>query len=132
MAHFIVEYTRNIAADADIPSLLRKANDTIIAQGGVFPTGGIRSRAIEFADYCIADGAGDYAFVHVTFKIASGRDPVTKQRACDALFDMVKAHFADLYARRLLALSMEVYEFPPPGTWKYSNLHEHLRKGASA
>ena len=129
MAHFIVEYSRNIAAEADIPGLLRKAVASMMAQGGVFPTGGLRARSIEFADYCIADGAGDYAFVHITVKMGSGRDAATKQRAGDALFDMVKAHFAELYERRLIGVTMELYEFPPPGTWKYGNLHEHLRKG---
>ncbi len=130
MAHFIVEYSRNIAADADIPGLLRKAVATMMAQGTVFPTGGLRARAIEFADYCIADGAGDYAFVHITVKMGAGRDAETRQRAGDALFDMVKGHFADLTARRLIGLTMELYEFPPPGTWKHGNLHEHLRKNA--
>ena len=57
MAHFIVEYTRNIAAEADIPALLRKANETLIAQANVFPIGGIRSRAIELADIAALVGA---------------------------------------------------------------------------
>ena len=56
MAHFIVEYTHNIAADADIPGLLRKANEVLIAQQ-VYPIGGIRSRAIELTDWRMADGA---------------------------------------------------------------------------
>ena len=47
MAHLIVEYTANLKAEADIPALLEKANDVLIEQDGVFPIGGIRSRAIE-------------------------------------------------------------------------------------
>ena len=46
MPHFVVEFTANLEAEGDIPGLLKKANDTLIAQGGVFPTGGIRSRAV--------------------------------------------------------------------------------------
>jgi 5-carboxymethyl-2-hydroxymuconate isomerase len=127
MAHFIVEYTRNIAAEADIPALLRKANETLIAQANVFPIGGIRSRAIELADWCMADGEEDYAFVHGTLKIGAGRAPAVKQRACDALFDMMKLHFAELYARRYLALSMELHEFDEAGTWKHNNVHARFR-----
>ena len=58
MPQVILEYTDNIKADADIPALLKKVNDTIIGQeGGIFPPGGTRSRAIELKDYRMADGA---------------------------------------------------------------------------
>ena len=128
MAHFIVEYTHNIAAEADIPGLLRKANEALIAQQ-VYPIGGIRSRAIELTDWCMADGADDYAFVHGTLKIGAGRAAEVRQRTGDALFAMMKAHFADLYARRYLALSLEIYEFDEAGTWKQNNVHARFRKG---
>jgi 5-carboxymethyl-2-hydroxymuconate isomerase len=128
MAHVIVEYTANIRAEASVSRLLQTINDTLIAQRGVFPIGGIRSRAIELTDYRMADGAADYAFVHVTLKVGAGRDPVTKKRFCDALFEAIKAHFADLYAKRLLALSMELYEFDEGGTYKHNNVHARFRK----
>jgi 5-carboxymethyl-2-hydroxymuconate isomerase len=128
MAHFIIEYTRNIAADADIPALLRKANETLIAQDGVYPIGGVRSRAIELADWRMADGADDYAFVHGTLKIGAGRAREVRQRTGDALFAVMKEHFADLYARRYLALSLEIYEFDEAGTWKHNNVHARFRK----
>jgi 5-carboxymethyl-2-hydroxymuconate isomerase len=127
--HVIVEYTSNIKPEADIPRLLRTINDTLIAQGGVFPIGGIRSRAVELVDWLMADGAADYAFVHVTLKIAAGRDAATRKKACDELFAAVKAHFADLYARRYLALSMELYEFDEGGTYKHNNVHARFKKG---
>ncbi|AIO70198.1 5-carboxymethyl-2-hydroxymuconate Delta-isomerase [Burkholderia oklahomensis] len=130
MPHIIVEYTANIRDDARIPVLLKTVNETLIAQGGVFPTGGIRSRAIELQDYCVADGTADDAFVHVTLKIGSGRDDATKQAACDALFDAIKAHFAELYARRYLALSMELAEFSETGSYKHNNIHARYKRGA--
>ncbi|WP_367171684.1 hypothetical protein, partial [Zoogloea sp.] len=46
MPHLIYEYTDNLGSDADIAGLLRKSNQVLIDQGGVFPIGGIRSRAI--------------------------------------------------------------------------------------
>ena len=127
MAHFIVEYTRNITADADIPGLLRKANETLIAQGNIFPIGGIRSRSIELEHWCMADGAADYAFVHGTLKMGAGRPADVRRRVGDAVFEMMKAHFAALYARRYLALSMELYEFNEAGTWKHNNVHAKFR-----
>ena len=127
MAHFIVEYTRNLAAETDIPTLLRKANEALIAQE-VYPIGGIRSRAIELTDWCMADGAEDYAFVHGTLKMGAGRSREVRQRTGDALFEVMKTHFADLYARRYLALSLEIYEFDEAGTWKHNNVHARFRK----
>jgi 5-carboxymethyl-2-hydroxymuconate isomerase len=127
MAHFIVEYTRNLATEADIPALLRKANEALIAQQ-VYPIGGIRSRAIELKDWCMADGAADYAFVHGTLKMGAGRSREIRQRTGDALFEVMKTHFAEIYARRYLALSLEIYEFDEAGTWKHNNVHARFRK----
>ena len=129
MPHVIVEYTSNLAAEGDIPGLLNKINQTLIAQGGTFPIGGIRARGVRLDDWCMADGADDYAFVHATFKIGAGREPDVKQRACDALFETMKTHFAALYAKRYLALSMELHEFDEAGTWKHNNVHARFRKG---
>lgn len=128
MPHLIVEYTANLKAEADIPTLLRKANRVLIDQGGVFPTGGIRSRAMELTDWCMADGEDDYAFVHVTLKIGAGREEAVKRKVCDQLFETVKAHFAELYARRYLALSMELVEFSEGGTYKHNNVHARFKK----
>ena len=128
MPHVTVEYTANLKPDADIPGLLASINGVLIAQGGVFPIGGIRSRAIELTDYRIADGAADDAFVHVTVKIGAGRDESVKKRAFDALFEAIKAHFAVLHAKRYLALSMEIAEFSEGRTYKHNNIHARFRK----
>jgi 5-carboxymethyl-2-hydroxymuconate isomerase len=129
MAHITVEYTANIRTESDIPRLLKTINETLIAQPGVFPIGGIRSRAIELADWCMADAAADYAFVHITMKIGAGRGAATKKKVGDEVFAAVKEHFAALYARRYLALSMELCEFDEGGTYKHNNVHARFRKG---
>ena len=127
MPHFIVEYTANLEAEGDLPGLLSKINEAMIGQGGVFPIGGIRSRAIRLDCYRMADGAADYAFVHATLKIGAGRDEATRQRAGDALFAVMQAHFAALYERRYLALSLELVEFSEAGTWKHNNVHTRFK-----
>lgn len=128
MPHLIYEYTDNLKAEGDIPGLLRKTNQVVIAQGGVFPIGGIRARAICLTDYCVADGSADDAFVHLTFKMGAGRTAEEKQKVGDELFAMLKDHFAELFARRGLALSMEIVEFSEAGTWKQNNIHARYRK----
>lgn len=128
MPHLTIEYTSNIKAEARIPELLAKANASLIAQNGLFPIGGIRSRAIELTDYCIADNQADYAFVHCNLKIGSGRTEADKKRVCDQLFDAIKDHFADLFSKRYLALSLELNEFSESGTYKHNNIHARFKK----
>lgn len=45
MPHFIAECTDNIREQADLPGLFGKVNAALAATG-IFPIGGIRSRAI--------------------------------------------------------------------------------------
>lgn len=128
MAHLILEITDNIAAQGDIDGVLKKANDCLIAQGGIFPIGGIRARAIVLEHYRVADGAENDAFVHITLKVGAGRTAAVLQKAGDELFAMIKEHFAALYATRGLALSMEIFQFDEAGTWKHNNIHSRYRK----
>ncbi len=128
MPHLVYEYTDNLGEEADIKGLLRKSNAVLIAQGGVFPIGGIRSRAVKLTDYCVADGSADDAFVHAHLKIGAGRSPGEIKKACDELFAMISDHFADAFAQRGLALSMEFSEFSEAGTWKKNNIHARYRK----
>jgi len=128
MPHFIVEYTSNIKQEARISQLLAKANEILVAQGGVFPLGGIRSRAIELQDYCIADGEADYAFVHCNLKIGAGRSDNEKKKVCDDLFDAIREHFAEMFSKRYLALSLELNEFSEAGTYKHNNIHARFKK----
>jgi 5-carboxymethyl-2-hydroxymuconate isomerase len=128
MPHFVMEYTDNLDGETDIKALLRKVNQVLIAQGGVFPIGGIRSRAIRLTDYVMADDEEDYAFVHCSLKVGAGRTPEQKKKARDALFAMITDHFAEVQARRYLALSMEFSEFDEAGTHKANNVHARFKK----
>ncbi len=127
MPHLIVDYSDNLEAEGDIAGLLPKLSAVLIDQGA-YPIGGIRVRAIGVRHYRIADGQEDDAFVHATLKIGAGRSDEVKQATCNNLFEAIKAHFADLFARRYLALSLELIEFSEAGTWKHNNLHQRFKK----
>ncbi|WHY79406.1 5-carboxymethyl-2-hydroxymuconate Delta-isomerase [Neobacillus sp. WH10] len=128
MPHIILEYTDNIKTEANISSLLKKLNMVLISKSNIFPIGGIRSRAILLHDYCVADGTVDDAFVHVMLKIGAGRSEKDKKETCDELFEVIKGHFAELFAQRYLALSVELVEFSEAGTYKYNNIHKRYKK----
>jgi 5-carboxymethyl-2-hydroxymuconate isomerase len=127
MPHLVIEYTDNLDPSADIPGLLSKANRVLAAAqndtGPVFPLGGIRSRAIKLTQYCVADGSADDAFVHATLRIAQGRPAQVRKEIGHALFAMISEHFAALYHKRYLALSLEVAELGEDGTFKLNNIH---------
>jgi 5-carboxymethyl-2-hydroxymuconate isomerase len=127
MPHFILEYSDNLKTEGRIPDLLKKVAGILMKQKSIKP-GAIRVRAIELNDYCIADGAEDYAFVHAHLKIGSGRSEEEKQKMREDLFGAIREHFSDLYARRYLALSLEISEFSEGGTSKLNNIHARFDK----
>lgn len=130
MPHFILEYTANLRSHASIEVLLPEVNRLLIDLG-LYPIGGIRSRAIEYEHYAIADGSAPAAFVHANLKIGSGRTQEEKQRTGDALFSLLKEHFAEIFATSGLALSLELSEFSEGGTWKHNNLHARFQSRKS-
>ncbi|HJW05756.1 MAG TPA: 5-carboxymethyl-2-hydroxymuconate Delta-isomerase [Rhodanobacter sp.] len=126
MPHFIVECTDNIREQADLPALFKKAHE-YLAGTGLFPIGGIRSRAHWLDTWRMADGEADYAFVHMTLKIGSGRSLEDRRRVGDELFALIKAHFAPLFDARYLALTFELAELHPELNYKHNNVHQRFK-----
>ncbi|MCU6367199.1 5-carboxymethyl-2-hydroxymuconate Delta-isomerase [Enterobacter quasiroggenkampii] len=122
MPHFIAECTDNIREQADLPGLFAKVNEALAATG-IFPLGGIRSRAHWLDTWQMADGKHDYAFVHMTLKIGAGRSLESREAVGEMLFELIKAHFAALMASRYLALSFELDELHPTLNYKQNNVH---------
>ena len=122
MPHFIAECTDNIREQADLPGLFAKVNEALAATG-IFPIGGIRSRAHWLDTWQMADGKQDYAFVHMTLKIGAGRRLESREAVGEMLFALIKAHFANRMAARYLALSFELDELHPTLNYKQNNVH---------
>ncbi|MDE1533120.1 5-carboxymethyl-2-hydroxymuconate isomerase [Pseudomonas carnis] len=130
MPHFIAEYTDNLEQQADLPGLFEKVH-RVLGDSGVFPLGGIRSRGVRLDTWRMADGKHDYAFVHMTLKVGHGRDLTTREAVAQAVFAVITAHFAELQAQRLLALSFEMIELHPQLNFKRNNVHAFLNNAAS-
>ncbi|HEY4444551.1 MAG TPA: 5-carboxymethyl-2-hydroxymuconate Delta-isomerase [Steroidobacteraceae bacterium] len=133
MSHMTLEYSANLRDAGRFGELCRKLARFMTALrvegAAVFPPGGVRVRAIACEEYCIADGtASDAGFVHAILKIGAGRGDAAKQTICTGLFDIMKAHFAEEFAMRGLALSLELNEFGEAGTLKHNNLHVRFKK----
>ncbi|OWO79802.1 5-carboxymethyl-2-hydroxymuconate delta-isomerase [Photorhabdus luminescens] len=127
MPHFYAECTENIREQANLPELFAKVNQAL-ADTGIFPLGGIRSRAVWLDTWQMADGQHDYAFVHMTLKIGAGRSLESRQQVGEILFTLIKQHFASLMAQRYLALSFTMEELDPVLNYKQNNVHALFRK----
>ena len=131
MPHLTLEYSANLADEASIGQLCTSLAGCLAAQRDndqrVFPLGGIRVRALRCDQYSIADGRPDAAFLHASLKIGAGRSDAAKKATGDALFALIKEHFATEFEQHGLALSLEINEFSEAGTWKHNNLHARLK-----
>ena len=127
MPHVIVEYSANLEPAVSprrlVDALHRTALDT-----GVFPIGGLRTRAERRDVYAVADGDPDNAFVAVLARIGQGRDAETRQRVAKALMATLEAETAEVFAARGLGLTVEVQEIDGTASLKTNNLHERMSR----
>jgi 5-carboxymethyl-2-hydroxymuconate isomerase len=132
MPHLTIEYSANLGDSGEWASLCRKLADVLASRrhegSPVFPLGGIRVRAIAADDWCVGDGSlADAAFAHARLVIGAGRAESVKRETGDALFAVLREHFATAFQSRGVALSLEIGEFSESGTWKHNNLHDRYR-----
>jgi 5-carboxymethyl-2-hydroxymuconate isomerase len=125
MPHVIVEYSANLVGAVEIRPLLQALHEAAI-KTGVFPAGGVRTRAERRDEYIVADGRPEAAFVHVMLRIGAGRDAPTKKRAADSVFAVLCDHLKPVQDTRPLAISLEVQELDPVLNLKKNNLHAYL------
>lgn len=129
MPHLIVEYSANLEPALDIAALVRALHEAAL-ETGVFPIGGIRTRAARRDVYRIADGHDSNGFIHVQARIGSGRPPDVRQKAAEHIFERLKALTADHFERHPLGLTLEVVEIDPVGALKHNNLHQIVARRA--
>jgi 5-carboxymethyl-2-hydroxymuconate isomerase len=125
MPHITIEYSANVATRVDIAGFVKTVHATAL-ETGVFPIGGIRTRAHATRFYEIADGHPDNAFVHVLLRIGQGRDVPTRKRACEQMLAAVCAALEQPFANRPLAISVEMQEIDAQFAYRKNNLHEYV------
>ena len=122
MPHFILEYSRNLEPELDVPGLFRKLRAAAL-EAGLFPPAGIRFRAYSSDTYLVGDGNPENGFVHLTLKLGHGRTLEVKRSAGEKLFEALTEHLNRLYQTRGLAISFEMRELDPELSFKKNNLH---------
>jgi len=127
MAHILIEYSANLSGRIDLPRFLEAVHAAALGTG-IFPVGGVRTRAYAAEHYRIADGHADNAFVHTMLRVGHGRDVETRKRACEAIFAAICDQLAGLFEQLPLGLSLEMQEIDPVLTLKKNNLHEYIKR----
>ena len=131
MAHVIIEHSDNLRGRLDVPQLVRALHQAALGTG-IFPIGGLRTRAYSTSFYCIADGHPENAFVHVSVRVGHGRDRATQRAACERIFAAACDHLATLFESTPLAISVEMAELDPELSLKRNNVHEYVKRREKA
>ncbi len=127
MAHIVIEHSDNLLGRLDVPELVRALHQAALGTG-IFPIGGLRTRAYATSSYCIADGEPENAFVHVSVRVGHGRDLATRRAACERIFAAACDQLARLFEATPLAISVEMAELDPELSLKKNNIHEHVKR----
>ncbi|MEO8835534.1 MAG: 5-carboxymethyl-2-hydroxymuconate isomerase [Caldimonas sp.] len=128
MPHVNIQYTANLEATADMPTLCKALAEVIVAQrdgagARLFPIGGTRVLAYPAPHFAVADGADDRAFVYLDVRIASGRERERVVATGEALIGVVRRHFEAIFASRPIGITLQIAEGAPVFDVKHSNLH---------
>ena len=134
MPHLVILYTPNIEPKTDLSALCRSLADTMLslrdeADQTVFPIGGTRVLAYPAAHFAVADGKGDYGFMYLNVRMASGRSDAVKKKVGDSLLAVVKQHFEPIFESELIGITLQVDEsFGQVYDGKHSSLHPLFNK----
>ena len=134
MPHLVILYTPNIEPKTDLSALCRSLADTMLslrdeADQTVFPIGGTRVLAYPAAHFAVADGKGDYGFMYLNVRMASGRSDAVKKKVGDSLLAVVKQHFAPIFESELIGITLQVDESSGQVyDGKHSSLHPLFNK----
>lgn len=122
-----MEYSANLDDDLDIPLLFEKLNATAI-ETGVFPIGGIRTRAVRCEHYRIGEGDPENTFVYLTAKVGAGRDLEILKAAGAKVFETFTTYLQPIYDRRYMSIGFDIQELHPDLGFKQNNIHKKLAK----
>ncbi|MBP7775621.1 MAG: 5-carboxymethyl-2-hydroxymuconate Delta-isomerase [Acidobacteria bacterium] len=133
MPHLTIEYSANLEPRLAVQRLVDCLHEAAI-ETGVFPLGGIRTRAAARSHFRVADGDPANAFVHVELRIAAGRDEATRERAGQHVFAALTEALGPIAAVSPLAISFELQEITPAWSARLNNIHDLLarKKGGSS
>jgi 5-carboxymethyl-2-hydroxymuconate isomerase len=126
MAHFVLEYSDNLAqTDVTVQTLFTALHEAA-EETGLFPYKGIRSRAYCCTQYRMADGNPEHGFAHLEVKLGAGRSLEDRQAAADSFFKVFGEHFSEQVSQRGMAISFEMKELELVLKFNKNNVQDYL------
>ncbi|WP_461536463.1 5-carboxymethyl-2-hydroxymuconate isomerase [Spongorhabdus nitratireducens] len=122
MPHFIVDYSGNLHDRLDFQPLFKQLHEYVVSTG-VFPLGGVRSRAIRCDDFRVADGREDFAYINLSMKIGPGRDDSLKQEVSETVFAIFCEWMKPVTDTGYCQISFELTELDPVFKFNKNNIH---------
>jgi len=123
MPHLTIEYSANAEDLVDMRALTGAVHEAALATG-LFPIGGLRTRAVRRDIYEIADRHEDNLFLHLSVRIGAGRTAADRDQAAKDIFSALTGFLDQACNGAPLAVSMEVGEIDPDLSYKHNNIHD--------
>ncbi len=125
MPHFVIDYSANLEDAVDIAGLCNALRQAA-SEMDVFPTAGLRVRAIPAPHYSIADGNPAHGYIDISVRLRAGRKKDAKKAATEALFTIARDFVAPVMARQPIALSFEMRDIDPELSPKTGTIRDHM------
>lgn len=121
MPHFTLEYSENILEQVDTHDVFKKLH-TLLIENGPFNLSDIKSRAIRYKEFYVADGSASNAFVHLTLSIFKGRNINIRQAVGKALLEFLQNEFAHSYQELKCSFTVAIKEIDTDTYFRISNI----------
>jgi len=121
MPHILIDYTANLEAAVTQGRLVDAVHQAAL-DCGVFPVWGVRTLARRVDQYRVGNGDAGNGFVHISVRIAPGRNVELRHRVTHELFAAVQRVMGPLFERQRLGCQIDLSEFEAATTTYCNNL----------
>jgi 5-carboxymethyl-2-hydroxymuconate isomerase len=112
MPHLVLEYSASVPDEPDLDLVLRRLHEAMTA-AGPFDPANVKSRAVCYESFRVADGAPDRAFVHLTASVLAGREAGVLRETARALLASLRESFPRARSERRCDFTVELREMRP-------------------
>jgi 5-carboxymethyl-2-hydroxymuconate isomerase len=124
-AHIVIEHSSNLRRQLNLPKFVEAIRQAALATG-IFPLGGMRTRAYESEPDCGAHCPRDNTFVHLCVRVGQGRDQATCRQACEEIFAAACEQLREVHDRAPLGISVEMQEREADSSLKQGNIRDYV------
>jgi 5-carboxymethyl-2-hydroxymuconate isomerase len=124
-AHIVIEHSSNLRRQLNLPKFIEAMRQAALATG-IFPLGGMRTRAYESEPYGAAHCARDNTFVHLCVRVGQGRDHATCRQACEEIFAAACEQLREVHARAPLGISVEMQDRDADVGLRHGNIRDYV------